>query len=192
MTVAMQSPDSVQRQEGWVLIIGLVILAMLSTLGISLMRSTQLEEKMAGASREINLSFQAAESALRDAEAFIEAQTAITVFDTTGNGIYKVGTLAADLEPDPFATTTAWNATDSREYGTAGVLDLAGVAQDPRYMIKRITDVGGAGAGSAVITGAGSTDLGSSVTVFRITARGTGGAAGGQTILRSYYGKAFN
>ena len=115
MTVAMQSPGSVQRQEGWVLIIGLVILAMLSTLGISLMRSTQLEEKMAGASREINLSFQAAESALRDAEAFIEEQTAITVFDTTGNGIYKEGTLAANLEPDPFATTTEIGRASCRE-----------------------------------------------------------------------------
>ncbi|MEC9330729.1 MAG: PilX N-terminal domain-containing pilus assembly protein [Pseudomonadota bacterium] len=192
MTAAMQTPGPGQRQEGWVLIIGLVILAMMSTLGISLMRNTQLEEKMAGASREINLSFQAAESALRDAEEFIEAQTNDTVFNTTGNGIYKAGSAVADTEQEPF-TAALWDNTDSREYGTAGVLDLAGVAADPRYMIKKMMDVGSAGEGSLVEKGAGTTDMGSSVTVFRITARGTGGSgAGGRTILRTYYGKAFN
>ena len=89
MSTDKQSSGPTPRQEGWVLIIGLVLMAMLSTLGISLMQNTRLEEKMVSASREISLSFQAAESAIREAEAYIEAQSDGTVFDKTEKGIYS-------------------------------------------------------------------------------------------------------
>ena len=56
-------------QQGWVLVIGLVVLVMLTLIAMALMRTTLLEEKMAGASRDINLSFEAAEAGLRGAEA---------------------------------------------------------------------------------------------------------------------------
>ena len=65
-------PDN---QRGWVLVVGLVILVMLTILSMALMKTTRLEEKMAGATRDMNLSFQAAESALRAAETFIDSQT---------------------------------------------------------------------------------------------------------------------
>ena len=61
-------------QQGWVLIIGLMVLVMLTIIAMALMRTTLLEEKMAGASRDINLSFEAAEVGLRGAETFIESQ----------------------------------------------------------------------------------------------------------------------
>ena len=66
-------PDN---QRGWVLVVGLVILVMLTILSMALMKTTRLEEKMAGATRDMNLSFQAAETALRAAETFIELQAA--------------------------------------------------------------------------------------------------------------------
>ena len=65
-------PDN---QRGWVLVVGLVILVMLTILSMALMKTTRLEEKMAGATRDMNLSFQAAETALRAAETFIDSQT---------------------------------------------------------------------------------------------------------------------
>ena len=49
-------PDQ-SSQRGWVLIIGLMVLVMLTIIAMALMRTTLLEEKMAGASRDINLSF---------------------------------------------------------------------------------------------------------------------------------------
>ena len=66
-------PDN---QRGWVLVVGLVILVMLTILSMALMKTTRLEEKMAGATRDMNLSFQAAETALRAAETSIESKTA--------------------------------------------------------------------------------------------------------------------
>jgi type IV pilus assembly protein PilX len=68
----LNHPDN---QRGWVLVVGLVILVMLTILSMALMKTARLEEKMAGATRDMNLSFQAAETALRAAESFIEAQT---------------------------------------------------------------------------------------------------------------------
>ncbi len=197
MSAYKHSSGPIQRQEGWVLIIGLVILAMLSTLGISLMRSTQLEEKMSGASREINLSFQAAESALRDAEAFIEAQTAITVFDTTGNGIYS----ANDDEQDVF-DPASWIDAHSKSYGSHGSnADLAGVGRQPRYMIKKIevtTSSNKVNDCVAVDDPDACPDTEATSVIFRITARGTGGSGykdgdtpSSQRLLRTHYGKSF-
>ena len=130
----MQSTGPTSRQEGWVLIIGLVLLAMLSTLGISLMQNTRLEEKMVSASRQISQSFQPAESAIREAEAYIEAQSDGTVFDTTEKGIYS----ADDDEEDIF-DPASWTDTHSIAYGTYGSNeDLIGIGVQPRYMIKKI------------------------------------------------------
>ena len=112
MATDKHSSGPIQRQEGWVLIIGLVLLAMLSTLGISLMQNTRLEEKMASASREINLSFQAAETAIREAEAFIEAQSNVAVFDNTGDGLYATD----DDEQDVF-DPASWTDDHSKYYG---------------------------------------------------------------------------
>ena len=68
----LNHPDN---QRGWVLVVGLVILVMLTILSMALMKTARLEEKMAGATRDMNLSFQAAETGLRGAENFIESQT---------------------------------------------------------------------------------------------------------------------
>ena len=98
-------PDN---QRGWVLVVGLVILVMLTILSMALMKTTRLEEKMAGATWDMNLSFQAAETALRAAETFIELQAA----DWDGAEIdnYKIEKLnkfdaADDTEPTVFRVT---------------------------------------------------------------------------------------
>jgi len=199
MAICMQSTGPTSRQEGWVLIIGLVLLAMLSTLGLSLMQNTRLEEKMVSASREINLSFQAAESAIREAEAYIEAQSDGTVFDKTEKGIYS----ADDDEEDIF-DPDSWTDTHSVLYGTYGLnSDLIGIGVQPRYMIKKM-NIASEGGGEESKSPAADFDptaypeTTSSSTIFRITARGTGGTShgtgerpSGQTLLRTFYGKSF-
>ena len=55
------------------LIIGLVMLLLLTVIMISAVRVTSLEERLAGNLQNHNIAFQAAESALREAEAFIES-----------------------------------------------------------------------------------------------------------------------
>jgi type IV pilus assembly protein PilX len=171
------------KQHGWVLVIGLVVLVMLSIIAIALMRTTLLEEKMAGATRDINLSFEAAETALRDAEAFIESQSDDSLFTTTSAGIYAQGTESDNTEPNAFLAR--WSDTNSRILATAPT----GVTTAPRYMIKKVGESGDEG--SLNLGGYGETDLSQKSVIYRITARGTGGNNNTQTVLRSHYARAY-
>ncbi len=169
------------NQRGWVLVVGLVILVMLTILAMAMMKTTRLEEKMAGATRDLNLSFQAAETALRAAENDIESQTYESYFATTANGIYS----KADAEPvDLFIAD--WNDDDSIAMFPDGVEMLEGVSLSPRYMIKQFTRIEG---NNLTITGYADTPP--VPVVFRVTARGTGGTNNRATLLRSHYAKGF-
>ena len=154
------------NQRGWVLVVGLVILVMLTILSTALMKTTRLEEKMAGATRDMNLSFQAAETALRAAETFIDSINNPSIFDTTvpANGIYK----KQHDEPEELFLPSTWVGKSAEIDG-----DLEGVPVLPRYMIKRLRKK---------LSGA---------LVFRITARGTGSTDNRATLLRSHYTKHF-
>ena len=169
------------NQQGWVLVVGLVILVMLTMLSIGLMKTTRLEEKMAGATRDMNLSFQAAETALREAEHFIESQTFESIFDSdiAEDAIYN----QKEDEPEDLFTLD-WDDTNSKAItGT-----LIGVTTSPRYMIKKLKKVGG---NNLTITGYGDDDATPRPTIFRVTVRGTGGSNNRATLLRSHYSKAF-
>lgn len=61
-----------ESQRGAVLIVALIMLLLLTMIGMASMRGTSLQENMAGNLRESNLSFQAAEAALREGEDFVK------------------------------------------------------------------------------------------------------------------------
>ena len=85
MHISKSKPTS---QRGATLIVALLFLILITILGISSVSSITLEEKMAGNSRDQQIAFQAAESALRDAE--IDLETGIG-----GGGAPRVLTVAA-------------------------------------------------------------------------------------------------
>ncbi len=60
-----------RRQQGVVLVVGLLLLLVMTVLGVTTIKSTILEEKMAGNLRDKDLAFQAAEAALRDGERLV-------------------------------------------------------------------------------------------------------------------------
>ncbi|MGD8589131.1 MAG: PilX N-terminal domain-containing pilus assembly protein, partial [Chromatiales bacterium] len=60
-----------QLQQGSVLIVSLILLLVMTLLGLSAMQSSLMEETMAGNVKDRNLAFQAAEAALRDADAWL-------------------------------------------------------------------------------------------------------------------------
>ncbi len=59
------------RQDGVALIIALIILVLMTLVGLTAMRTVTLEERMAANTYDRSLSFQAAESALKEAEDFV-------------------------------------------------------------------------------------------------------------------------
>ncbi|NOX76096.1 MAG: pilus assembly protein PilX [Gammaproteobacteria bacterium] len=180
--IALHTAD---QQRGSVLLISLIVLLVMTLLGLSSMRTTVLEEKMAGNMRDSELAFQSAEAALRDAEQFIETNIISTAaFDADGNdGLYN-------NNDERLWKTIDWSAADSLEYADFDSATTVGVnvTTAPRYVIQHLVSVGNQadvlnqnnyGQGS----GAGVTET------FLITVRGTGGSDSAVVYLQSTYGK---
>ncbi|PKM06655.1 MAG: pilus assembly protein [Gammaproteobacteria bacterium HGW-Gammaproteobacteria-4] len=63
--------DHAKRQRGVALVVVLILLLVMTLLGLASMRGTLLEERMSGNMVDRGLAFQAAEAALREAEALL-------------------------------------------------------------------------------------------------------------------------
>lgn len=176
-----QSPPCASRQRGAVLIVSLIMLVVITMIAAGSMRGTILEEKMAGNSRDRNLAFQAAESAVREGEMFVEDVASLGGFKGT-SGLFG----RTDAEPD-FAAAATW--TNGSRHIDAGA--KYGAYQAPQYFIKQFTTVAGAD-GALNLSGYGDNKGTGDVTVFKVTGRGTGGSTdSAEVILRSYYGRIF-
>lgn len=64
------------RQRGISLIVILMLLLVMTLIGLAVLRTTLLQERMSANLRDRSLSFQTAEAALRDAEEFINTENA--------------------------------------------------------------------------------------------------------------------
>ena len=172
---------SPHRQRGVVLVVSLIMLLVVTLLAVSSMQGTVLEEKMAGNSKDRNLAFQTTESAVREAETYIEGIVSLGSFDGTG-GLYGF----ASAEPY-FGLSTTWS--DGTQHVVAA--NDYGSYEVPRYFIKHFTTVAGT-EGAMNMSGYGDNKGTGDVTIFKITARGTGGSAdSAEVILRSHYGRIF-
>ena len=189
-----------RNQQGATLIVGLIFLVALTLLGVMAMKSTLLQERMAGGSRDHSLAFQAAEAALRDAKRDILSLRADGTTCTPGSA----GCRPATDRPwesagrTPFTSTctngqcydnpavggygfvgnqAAWVAypltgAPSVLYGTfTAAPNIAGVATQPRYLIEIFIRTG------------------SSVTryFYRITARGVGANPNTAVVLQEVF-----
>ncbi|MBI5462894.1 MAG: pilus assembly protein PilX [Gammaproteobacteria bacterium] len=165
------------------MIVSLLFLLILTMIGVASMQTTTLEEKMAGNMRDRDVALQAAESGIRDGEAFIEAVASTAAF-AGSNGLYGEYQDA----PDPFATAT-WTSNATSRAGTP----LEGIGTAPRFF-ARYTGTVAVDSSSLRVKGYGQGTPGD-VATFEITARGTG-VAGGTTaatesMVRTFYGRRF-
>lgn len=97
------------RQSGVALIVGLIILLLLTIIMITALKVTALEERMSGNSQNQNVAFQAAESALREAEALIYQHVDLNPqVDWNGDG----GQEANPFRPFKMTNGYFQNATD--------------------------------------------------------------------------------
>jgi type IV pilus assembly protein PilX len=174
-------PTAAKRQGGVVFVVSLIILLIMSMLAIGSMQNTMLEEKMAGNASDRNLAFQSTESAVREAEVFVEGIVSLGNFDG-GDGL--IG--RTDAEPSFYDQTTRSDGS----YHVVASTDF-GSYESPRYFIKHVTTVAGT-EGSLNMSGYGDNKGTGDVTVFKITARGTGASAdSAEVMLRSQYGRIF-
>jgi len=166
-----------KNQRGATLMISLMILLVMTLIGVTSMGTSNLEEKMAGNDRDLNLAFQSAEAALRQAENYLMNDIASTAAFNGGTaGLYALGS-------NPDITAAATWASSINYSGT-----ISGIKTSPKYIIEIMGDVGNE---DVNISGYGESSGSGVITTFRITSRGTGGTDGAVAMLQSYYGRRF-
>ncbi len=164
-----------KQQTGAVLMVTLLILMVMTILGVASMKTTVLEEKMAGNYRDGNLAFQASESSLRDAEVWLATQATEPVSNAIGsNRIWNINSMNANLGSWWTTLTDAWWTATAVAY----VPTLTDVNTAPLNIIEYkdfIPDtllVGGSGPAAGI-------------TYYQVTAKGTGGTDQAKVLLQS-------
>lgn len=125
-----------KQQEGAVLIVSLIILVLLTSLGVSVMQSAIVEQKIANNQRDSNTAMNAAEVAMSAAEtALTDPNNPLlwSDFDAgSGNaGLYPETPAGTD---EPWKLLTTWSGAGSVVVNVSNGL----YAQPPRYIIERI------------------------------------------------------
>lgn len=164
------------RESGAALIVALIFLLLMTLLSTSSMRTSTMQERMAGNSRDWNIGFQSAEAALRVAEDYLYELDELPNFSDSA-GLYH---LNSNGRPD-------W--TDDPLDAGSGVIDVAieleGVPK-AHYYIEHLSSVHPAGVATEMPTV-------EQTYYFRVTAVGYGMAVDGANkpltavVLQSVY-----
>ncbi len=164
--------QTMRRQKGIALVISLVMLLLMTILSVSSMKSTILEEKMAGNYKNRNTAFQAGESGLRAGEFYLANTVVLPLFDGSSAGLYQPTTTG----------NSRWNSVDWTS-GTEVITyvgSLSNVAANPKYIIEELEPVD---------EGGGSLEVGTALEnrYYRITSRAVGNTDTSIVMLQSTY-----
>jgi len=165
-----------KHQSGVALIIGLIVLLLLTIIMISALKVTALEERMASNSQNHNVAFQAAESALREAEAYIRSTAPAFVPLKLSGSPFRTTTEPYCVEglcstTDPLQSEVFPDVSGAKITATTGI---AGIVAEPEYIIELIrTDP--------------SVDSSRVYATFRITTRAWGADINSLVQLQSTY-----
>ena len=175
-------------QRGSALIVSLVFLLLLTMLGVGAMKSSVLQERMAGNTRDTNLAFQAAESALRAGENVV-GQSPLPDFGGTVPG-YRAQVEKAT--GDYWTKKYLWDDVAAANGGSQRFNGaLGGVVEAPRFVIEKFS----LGTGQTqnpldsvkASVGGGRGAGGATRPIYRITARGVGQSTDTVVILQSTF-----
>ncbi|MFT5533903.1 MAG: type IV pilus assembly protein PilX [Burkholderiaceae bacterium] len=178
-----------RREQGSTLLIGMLFLIILTLLGLSAALINRTDERMARNSRDRNIAFFAAESALRDARADINSPTsrirgASGATEDCSNVLTRGLCLPAVAGKSQVWETYLTDSARSVEYGEMTLLApeqkfklvpaQGGVTAQPRYLIEVLPDLGGVSLSAKI----------SQKWLYRITAIGFGANAGTSVIVQ--------
>lgn len=166
---------SKSRQQGAVLVIGLIFLAMLTLMGVAAYTTATQEEKMSGNARDAKRAFEAAESSLRDCEGVLGSFGALPTFNGTG-GMYPA---AATNQPSVWETADWTSSSAVRVLGSS----LPDVRQQPRCLVEQLVTIDGKPADGAQ---SGPQQRIPEI-VYRVTAQGYGTYASTAAMIQSTY-----
>jgi len=162
---------NIKKQNGIALVVSLIMLLLMTLLAVSSMKSTVLEEKMAGNYKDRITAFQAGEAALRAGENYLRTTMVLPIFDGTTAGLYQP-TTAGDAR---------WELVNWANIGeVAAYIGLSEVAVQPNYIIEELQPVAEPG---------GSLEAGTALEnrFYRVTGQAVGGTETALVILQSTY-----
>lgn len=174
-----------RKNTGVALFISLVLLLVLTILGVSVVQTTSLEVRMARNEHDTLLAFEAAESALRDAEAELEATTSVFAYNDTGVG--GLWDMPDANDPNRWEDDAIW--TDGRSIVAPTAVDATPGQQQPRFIIEHIASVQRDENAYQQDNQYNATGGADSVDVFRVTALGFGGSPNSRVMLQTTYGR---
>jgi type IV pilus assembly protein PilX len=165
----------IRNQNGAVLITGMVLLVLLTILGLVAMQGATLQERMAGNLEQQDIAFQAAEAALREAEAWIGIQVAgatLPAFDDT-DGLYQMPSAG---DPPHWKTVDWTNDSSYRDYAGGG-LDTP-----PKYIIEFVALVANPDSQSLAVD-----DMPDNFGMYRISSRAVSPNSRAEVLLQTTY-----
>jgi type IV pilus assembly protein PilX len=153
------------HQQGAVLIVGLIMLLIMTLVGVAAVRGTNLQELMAGNARDKQIGFQAAETALRQAELIVDGVSAPNVGAAGVIDEDSKGTLSSY-----WRDAYAWkDANKSVEADDA----LKFIQAKPRYVVEKLEVAYVPGSDGRAVDVLGRQSV-PEISVYRITGRGVG------------------
>lgn len=128
----MKKPSSKAGQDGFVLIVAMILMLVMSILAVSSVRGAAQGERVAGNYRERNQAFMAAEQALSQGQALLRAN-AVTCLESVCDNTNLAG-LAAVHSGGSLPGT--WSDTNSSNIGASGGQSTSG-----KFLINALTNV---------------------------------------------------
>ncbi len=165
-------------QKGAVLITSLMILLVLTLIGVTAMTTSTLEERMAGNLKDVNLAFQAAESALRDGEVWL-ANLSTRPAPVTSCGSPPCAVWELNQIGDLKSFAGSWWQSNATAYSGS----IGEVNSQPRYVIEYYDTIP-----DSIVK----PSTGGGRYFYLLTARGTGGTDNAQVLLQSVFNTRFN
>lgn len=176
----MLSSNLMQAQRGITLVVGLVMVLLITIIGMSAIRSSGLQEQMAGNVRDRNIAFQAAEAALREGESFLD-------FGPSQVPMGDPGFVVSMDQPGALYWTTpvADGGFDWNNIAVDSAATIDGTLEKPKYVVEEVTFLE-PGSDFGAIDLASLLDM-EEKTMFRVTSRAVGGTENTVVILQTTY-----
>lgn len=172
------SRGMLNKQRGVVLIMALTILMVLTLIGVSAMKTSSLQERMSGNSRDYQIAFEAAEIALRAGEDYIKTISTTADFTSAGaNGKFTARTIDA-------TAIGAWQDETNWTSGNTTSVTVPNVSKNPEFMVEILDSTYGQ---VEALTPGGSTS--GVIALFRVTGRGYGKNPNTKVMLQADFGK---
>lgn len=170
------------NQAGFVLIAALMFLLLLTVLGLAASRTASVEVMMASSFRDMDRAFSATEAALRDAEIHIMGYSGAPVnpYGFNSNCTDGLCDSVANIPSLDFFGAASPGRNSVPLGTTTGSPTLAGVANQPRYLIEDVSR-------SSSYPGASEVRPGGGQRLYRITAQGTGLKTSTRITLQEVY-----